>query len=96
MDELKVQLLKARLEGIISTIDTAGDISNPISLTLADDFNKILMEFCNAFPDHKDSFPETIPSSFGRNLGLADSTFLDLRTKAEQVVRIVEVLAAGE
>ena len=97
MDELKAQLLKARLQGIISSIENedSDNRSKHVSLSLAKDFNKILKEFCDSFPDHEDSFPEEIPSSFGRRLGLADATFLDLRIKAEQVVKIVEVLTAG-
>ena len=94
MNNQKIEILKARLQGIISTVDSASDISNHISLTLSNDFNNILKEFCNAFPEHKDSFPEPIPSKFGRRLGVADSSFLDLRTKAEQVVKIVEVISA--
>ncbi|MAX38789.1 MAG: hypothetical protein CME33_19705 [Gimesia sp.] len=97
MDELNSHFLKARLQGIISSIENEDSRARTerISWSLATDFNKILEQFCEAYPDHKDSFPGGISGSHGRKLGVADASFLDLRVKAEQVVKVIELLTEG-
>ena len=97
MSNKKTQLLLARLQGIVSSIERDGKgRTEPISLSLSRDFNSVLKQLSELYPEYEDAFPEQIPSEFGQDMGYADASFLDLRIKAEQIVKMVEILTEGE
>ncbi|HBN74915.1 MAG TPA: hypothetical protein DD473_03650 [Planctomycetaceae bacterium] len=97
MDAKKSQLLRGRLQAIISTIENENERnrSGRISWSLACDYNRIIDDFTAEFPEYKDQFPQKINGTHGQRLGYGDASFLDLRIKADQVVKIVEVLTEG-
>ncbi|TWT64259.1 hypothetical protein [Rubinisphaera italica] len=97
MDNKKAQLLRGRLQAIISTIENENERnrSGKISWSLACDYNKIISQVSAEFPDYKDNFPAMISGTHGQKLGQGDASFLDLKIKAEQVVKVVEVLIEG-
>ena len=98
MQPTTLQIIKVQLEGIKDTLIGASERqkSNQVSLTVANDFNKLLQKVVDEYPDIKEALPEPIP--FHRQLqinGLAAVSFLDLEVKANQVIKVIELLESG-
>lgn len=94
---MKLQLLKARLQGITESLSQSSDKTknDHVSWSLASDFNTILKDIEGQFPDAKGSLPGMIPQhNLIRNL--SEATFLDLDAKVNQAIKIIEVLESGQ
>lgn len=91
----KTDLLRARARSFKSTLQNASakEKEGPTGTALAENFNKILQEAGNTFPDLKDSLPASITSRgpFAR-MGKSDASYLDLEIMADQLLSLLDLV----
>lgn len=91
----RIDLLRARARSFKSTLQkaTAKEKEGPAGTALAENFNKIVQEAGNAFPDLKDSLPAPITSRgpFAR-MGKSDVSYLDLEVMADQLLAMLDLV----
>lgn len=96
---MKLQLLKARLQGMTESLSQSSNKAknDSVSWSLASDFNTIIKDIGEQYPDAKESLPGIIRQ---RQLSVAthlsEITFLDLEAKVAQAIKIIEVLESGQ
>lgn len=91
----KVDFIKARLQAVTSVLEKTSpkEREGSVSTHLADEFNGIVKEIGEAFPDAAPHLPKPIASStpFSK-LGKSDVHYVDLMVMVEQVLRVVSVV----
>lgn len=96
MDDLAIKVYLARLNGMTQVLQQMGskEKSQHISLTTANDFNKIHEEIQSHFSKVKDLLPSKIPTNGNFTmLGKADVTFVDFEMACNQLNMILETLS---
>lgn len=89
------QVVAAKLQGVMSTLERTppGHKKNPVSLELAQEFNKILDVIAAEYPELKDDLPAQLSTrGFGSNMGVASVSFLDLEIICEQVLNLLALV----
>lgn len=95
----KVDLMRAKLDGITSALQKATEDSksDPISISLAKNFNSILEALAREFPDIAAELPSplSVDGHFAM-MGRADDTYLDLEVYVDQIRSLLALLEAGQ
>ena len=91
----KVELLRARARSFKSTLQNASpkEKEGPAGTALAKNFNKIIEETGETYPDLKDSLPGKITwlGPFAR-MGKCDVSYLDLEVLADQLLAMLDLV----
>ena len=91
----KTDILRARARSFKSTLHnaTAKEKEGPAGTALAENFNKIVEETVQTFPDLKESLPARITSRgpFAR-MGKSDVSYLDLEVMADQLLAMLDLV----
>ena len=92
-------LLRVRLMAIKRTLEqaTRDQKAGHVSQAVADNFNKIVADIAQAYPQVKDALPEPIQRSgtFGM-MGSTDLNYLDLEILAEQTIEILGLVESEQ
>lgn len=95
MDIPKVRLLKARARAFKTTLAQASSKEKQAKagVGLAENFNAIVKDIGEEYPDLKDSLPSRITSlSALRSLGQSDASYLDVEVLADQVLALLDIM----
>ncbi len=91
----KVKLLKAKLDGIRTTLQRSSEQQKKelAPTLLAKDLNGVIDEVAKTYPDLKDALPKPVLSSTpARRLGMSDVRYLDVEIFVEQVLRLLNLV----
>ena len=92
----KAKLLQAKLDGIRATLERATEKQKKdlVSIAMAEDFNRIVADVAEAYPELKGSLPQEIkPHRMARDLGMSEVNYLELEIYLEQVLRLLNAVA---
>ncbi len=91
----KIDIFKTKARSIKATLENASEKARQgrAGIGLAENFNQLLKEVSEEFPDLKDSLPKPISSKgpFAR-AGVSDSSYLDLEIFSEQVLSLLDLV----
>lgn len=91
----KKSIFLAKLNSIKSIIEKASDKQKQdlIGTNLANEFNKLLRELSEEYPDLKSSLPAEIPSKGPfRDMQKADVNYIDLEIFTETVISLLNLV----
>ena len=90
----KIEILRARARSFKSTLQNASvkEKEGLAGTALAENFNKIVEETAQTYPDLKESLPARITSRspFAR-MGKSDVSYLDLEVLADQLLAMLDL-----
>lgn len=94
MSKREIALLKVRVNSIIRTLESAdrNQKEGRISLGTSEIFNKIRKDVIAFHPELESSIPREIGSHFGRKLGFADASFMDLELACNSILDLLSFL----
>jgi 4-hydroxy-3-methylbut-2-enyl diphosphate reductase IspH len=91
----KVDFLRAKVQAVLSALEKASakEREGRVSTHVAKDFNEVVKQIGEGFPDASGHLPKPICSSTKERFqGLSDVRYVDLVIMAEQVMRILSVI----
>jgi hypothetical protein len=95
MSPSKIEILKARAASFKEVLEKTSEKGKQEHVTSAqaDDFNRLLYDIGNEFPDVKDSLPQRILSTklILRRQGYSDFRYLELEIAVEQVIKLIRL-----
>lgn len=91
----KIDFIRAKLDGIKTTLERvpASDKTGHIGITIAKDFNTVLQEMGEIYPELASGLPSPIGITGPfRQLGKAGASYTDLEILCEQVLNLVRLV----
>jgi len=95
MDKGKIEIIEAQLRSFKSTLEKATDKQKEglVTIALAENFNRMVEQTIQLFPELKDHLPQKIESatSMKRRAGVSDVNYLDLEILTDQVFSLIQL-----